>query len=159
MWRACLAITFSVLLLGSCSDGTNTTGGLTDSFPGSVHPLSLKDDASRRSDEPGHHEWWNFFAEDAQGAVSISAIFLNGNMFDVNYRVALELHRSDPEIHPAPLPADHQLLQLNVIKDGEKRFTTVRIPPGTTTEFASNRPYGRIGESWFEGVEEGGERI
>lgn len=159
MWQVSLAVTFFVFFLGSCRDGTDTTGDVTDPLPGIVRPLSLQDDASRRSDEPGQHEWWNFFAEDAQGSVSISAIFLNGNMFDVNYRVALELHRADPAIHPVPLPADYPLLQLNVIQDGEKRFSTIRLPPETTTEFEFNRPYGRIGESWFEGIEERGERI
>lgn len=160
MWRAWLAFPLFVFLIGSChQDDPNSTGGLTDPFPVNVHPLSLDDDASCRRDEPGHHEWWNFFAEDKGSALSVSAIFLNGNMFDVNYRVALEHHRLDPETHPAPHPADYQLLQLNVIKDGQKRFTTIRSPPGTATEFASNRPYGRIGESWFEGVEERGERI
>ena len=115
MGRMGFAIACFVFLVGGCGGGTDTVRDWTASLPDPVDPLRLEDDASRRSDEPGNHEWWNFFAEDAQGGVSISAIFLNGNMFDVRYREALELYRSDPEIHPAPLPADYPLLQLNVI--------------------------------------------
>lgn len=115
--------------------------------------------ASRRADEPGQHEWWNFFAQDEATGVGVSTIFLNGNMFDVDYQSAWDAYREDPGSVPAPLPSDYILLQLNVSKDDKKVFTSIKLPPETTWEFSRDRPYGRIGDSWFEAVEEGGEIV
>lgn len=124
-----------------------------------VQLLSLEDDVSRRTDGPGQHEWWNFLAEDASSGLAISTIFLNGNLYDVNYRMALEQYRTDPQTQPAPRPGDYVLLQLNVIKDGGKVFSSVKLPPDTTASFRKDRPYGYIGNSWFEGLEENGEKV
>ena len=141
-----------------------------DAVPGSPHEttpdlcphirlLDLDQDAARRSGEPGQHEWWNFFAQDRASGLGISTIFLDGNMFDVDYRVALERHRADPASHPPPDPSDYRLLQLNVHKDDRKLFSSIKLPPGAASEFDTARPYGRVGQSWFEGRQEGGERV
>jgi hypothetical protein len=156
-------VLFLIFSVASCGgDSDNDLGRLVDTDNttiSGVELLSLEDDVSRRSDEPGQHEWWNFLAEDASSGLAISTIFLNGNLYDVNYRIALEQYRADPQTQTAPRPEDYVLLQLNVIKDGRKVFSSVKLPPGSTANFERERPYGYIGNSWFEGVEENGEHF
>jgi len=112
-----------------------------------------------RTDDPGQHEWWNFFVKDSKRGIGVSTIFLNGNMFDVDYQLAWKAYRQDAASLPAPFPGDYVLLQLNVLKDDRKVFTSIRVPRETTWEFDNERPYGRIGDSWFEAVEEDGEIV
>ena len=154
-----------LLMLATVSCGGDSGDDLTrpadtdDTTGSGVELLSLEDDVSRRTDQPGQHEWWNFLAEDISSGLAISTIFVNGNLFDINYRIALEQYRDDPKSQPAPRPGDYVLLQLNVIKDGRKVFSSVKLPPDTTANFERERPYGYIGNSWFEGVEENGEHV
>ena len=116
-----------------------------------VREDTLEDDASRLSDMPGSHEFWNFFAFDLNGDLGISMIFLSANMWDVNMRNAVYTWRKDQEKSPPPGSADYFLLQLNVTKGAEKIFSSVKNPPGTKVEFSPAEPRGRIGQSTFYG--------
>lgn len=126
-------------------------GGPGDGAAG-VRRLTLADDASHLSTEPGSYEWWNFFGastDPTEPPLAVSAIFMPANLFDTRYRRAVHQHRHTPGV-PPPEPSAFPLLQVNVAHRGRKVFTTVRNPPGTTTEFALDRPAGRIGASRFE---------
>lgn len=129
---------------------TGFAGYPTDGVAG-VREATLEDDASGLSDEPGSHEFWNFFAFDREGDLGISMIFLSADMWNVDYREAAYAWREDPVSHARPVPGEHFLLQLNVTKGTEKVFTTIRVPPGATAEFSSDGPQGRIGGSTFSG--------
>ncbi len=123
-----------------------------------IRPLTLADDASHLPTEPGSYEWWNFFgasADPADPTLAVSAIFMPANLFDTRYRRAVHHHRDTPGSSP-PEPAAFPLLQVNVSHRGRKVFSTVRNPPGTTTDFARDRPAGRIGASHFEADTIGG---
>lgn len=134
-------------VLGSEPAGTATGVRLT----------TIDDDASRLPGAPGSYEWWNFFAMDARPGcdLAVSAIFMPANLFDTRYRKRVHAHREGLDDQP-PAPGDHPLLQLNLMHDGRKVFTTVRHPPGATCEFSRVHANGRIGESTFSaGVEDG----
>jgi hypothetical protein len=124
-----------------------------------VTSLAPQDHITQLSDVPGSYEWWNFYAEDASGDCSLSAIFMSANLFDVNYRRAVRAWQASPQQEPPPRPEDAWLLQLNLTIDGEKFFTNVRQWPETTVEFARDRPAGRIGDSTFEVIEEEGKPV
>ena len=134
-----------VLAVASCGgvsgDDLNRPADSDDTTGSGVELLSLEDDVSRRTDQPGQHEWWNFLAEDASSGLAISTIFFNGNLYDINYRIALEQFRADPQSQTAPRPGDYVPLQLNVIKDGRNVFSSVKLPPDTTANFEKERPY------------------
>ncbi len=121
-------ITMLLVVLVSCGTSESPLDKIHDrsaQVPFNVRFLELEEDASRRRDEPGQHEWWNFFGQDQESGLAISTIFLNGNMFDVRYRSALERYRSDPRAQPPPDPGDFCLLQLNVLAHGRKIFSAL----------------------------------
>lgn len=124
-----------------------------------VRLLDPGDDALRLPEAPGSYEWWNFFASDDSRGLTVSAIFLSANPWDVDYRKAVHLHRADPVATPAPDPLDFPLLQINVVRGGTKVFTTVALPPGVTTSFAEAAPEGRIGASTFTAGADGVWRV
>jgi hypothetical protein len=128
-----------------------------------IRLLDLLDDVSRRTDAPGQHEWWNFYAEDAENGYSISTIFLNGDMFNADYAVAFAAYQEDPINTPAPDPNNYQLLQINVALRHKKIFSTIKMPPQTVVEYSRERVYGRVSsplsDSWFEAEGDRGERV
>eukprot|EP00004_Rigifila_ramosa_P018300 TRINITY_DN4531_c0_g1_i1.p1 TRINITY_DN4531_c0_g1~~TRINITY_DN4531_c0_g1_i1.p1 ORF type:complete len:382 (+),score=77.18 TRINITY_DN4531_c0_g1_i1:3-1148(+) len=136
---------------------------LAPAWASETRPLSLIEDASRRTNATGQHEWWNFYAEDPAAGVTISAIFLNGDMFNADYAVAFQAHLEDPDNNPAPNPDDYHLLQMNIAVHEVKIFTSIRDPPGTVAVYSQDRPYGRVSspysDSWFEAAEVNGERV
>lgn len=124
-----------------------------------IRQVTLADEVSRLSDEPGSYEWWNFFAFDSSGDLGISMIFLSANLWDVDYRNATYAYRDNPEGVTKPVPGDYYLLQLNVTQGGRKVFSTMRNPPGTTAEFFPDEPRGRIGQSTFSGSLDNGFKV
>lgn len=153
----CIVWGAACLWIGSCSPDPEPPGWQTgfEGYPtdevSSIREATLEDDASGLSDEPGSHEFWNFFAFDREGDLGISMIFLSADMWNADYREATYAWREDPGSRARPVPGEHFLLQLNVTKGTEKVFTTIRVPPGATAEFSSDGPQGRIGDSTFSG--------
>ncbi len=146
--RFTLTVVVCMLYICGCGDGQKADG--------LAQKLSFEDHASKLSDVPGSYEWWNFFAEDAAGHLSVSAIFMSANLFDLNYRKAVYAWKANPESAPAPRPGDYWLLQINVSLNGEKIFSNIRRWPGHTAEFSRDKPRGRIGSSSFEAADESG---
>lgn len=148
---ATLAVGISCL---ACSDDAATSSEPT----ALVREATLQDDASKLPSTPGAYEWWNFFAEDEDEALSVSVIFLAADPFNVDYRRAVHAHRENPEGVPAPDPADYHLLQIAVTIDGKKEFVRLRDRPGTEVEFSTTEAYGRIGDSSFTGSTQEGRK-
>jgi hypothetical protein len=137
-----------------------TTGDRPEGTTAGLVPTSIDDDASHLSEVPGSYEWWNFFAMDTGPGpdLAVSVIFMPANLFDTRYRTRVHRFRDGLD-REAPSPRDFPLLQLNVMHGGRKVFTTVRHPPGCTTEFSGAQAEGRIGESTFTASVEGGETV
>jgi hypothetical protein len=149
-----LVIAVCVHSVAGCSEPA------TDSGPEPiVTALTARDHVTHLSDVPGSYEWWNFYAESASGDVSLSVIFLSANLFDAHYRRDVRAWQASPGESSAPRPSDAWLLQLNLTIDGKKVFTNIRQWPGVTAEFSPTEPRGRIGDSSFEAVEQGGQTV
>ena len=119
-----------------------------------LRETTLGDDASKLSREPGSYEFWNFYAY--QPGFSIGMIFNSSDFTNPVHRRAVHEYRKDSANSPMPNPGDYTLLQLTVMDGETKVFASLKNPSGVTTEFATDRPYGRIGQSTFRGTIEDG---